>query len=279
MYLLGVKLDVYILAEALGIIEKWLDDKTSHQIITLNSEFIVAAQKDQEFKSVINTASLVLADTVGVLWATKYLSLKLSNCKVVRYPQIIFQAIYTLFSLIFFPKYCASVVERLPGVDLLLDMAKLCASKGSSMFLLGSYNKSGELTATKLSNLYPELKIVGIYEGSSKKGCDLELTQMINQKQPDVLVVAFDHIEQNKWIARNLKNLPTVKLAIGVGGSLDFISGNIQRAPIILRKIGLEWLFRLIRQPRRLKRIFNATIVFIILVITFKIKNQNFIKG
>ena len=91
---------------------------------------------------------------------------------------------------------------------------------------------------------------------------DENLLKKINEKNPDIIFVALGGLKQEKWIDVNLKNLPSVKLAMGIGGAFDFISGKIKRAPLVMRKLGLEWLFRLFLEPRRIKRIFNATVRF-----------------
>jgi len=114
------------------------------------------------------------------------------------------------------------------------------------------------------------LKIVGAESGgeiTNPKDTDIDLINRIKELKPKILFVAFGHVKQEKWIFYHLDQLPSVKLAIGVGGAFDYISGNVRRAPEFMRRIGLEWLFRLIQQPSRWKRILNAVIVFPFLII------------
>jgi N-acetylglucosaminyldiphosphoundecaprenol N-acetyl-beta-D-mannosaminyltransferase len=90
----------------------------------------------------------------------------------------------------------------------------------------------------------------------------VKIVEIINRRQPDILFVAFGQVKQEKWIYRNLPQIPTVKVAMGVGGSFDYISGKVKRAPSLMRKLGLEWLYRMCRQPWRLPRIMTAVVRF-----------------
>jgi len=137
-------------------------------------------------------------------------------------------------------------------------------------FLLGAKNGIAKLTEQKLKKIYPNLSIVGIFSGDADEKGDRIALSIINQAKPDLLFIAYGAPKQEKWIARNLEKLPTIKLAIGIGGAFDMVSGKIKRAPLWVRKISLEWLWRLAMEPRRINRIYNATIKFIWLVLTKK---------
>jgi len=107
------------------------------------------------------------------------------------------------------------------------------------------------------------IQVVGSFAGSPDEMFDDQIVEMINAASPDVLFVAYGAPFQEFWIARNLHKIPCVKVAMGVGGAFDFLSGKLDRAPVFMRKIGLEWLYRLLKEPRkRLRRIVNATVVF-----------------
>jgi len=172
------------------------------------------------------------------------------------------------------------MVKRYPGIDLMNDICALTEKEDKSVYLLGSgSDEVVKKTKKALLRKFPKLKIVGYNSGPKIKSIkiddkqlievdDVEVIHDIIMTAPDILFVAFGHNKQEKWIYENLSDLPSIKIAMGVGGAFDYISGKVKRAPIILRKIGFEWLYRLIRQPKRIKRIWKATFVFLYYVIT-----------
>jgi len=257
MNTLGVRIDNNSKSAVLNKISEFFDNGKpdftkatpgkQHKIFTPNPEMLVDAQKDEYFKQVLNSGDLNVCDGFGL-------------------------------SLV-------SGVPRYPGVELMLDICALAEKEGRSVYLLGSGDK------TVISNLqliikekFPNLKIVGSHPGhklqvtSYKLQVDKEqndeLIANIILSAPDILFVAFGHNKQEKWIEKNLKNLPSVKIAMGVGGSFDFISGKVKRAPLLIRKIGLEWMWRVVLEPKRLRRILNATVKFTYLVIKSVFSNQ-----
>ena len=134
--------------------------------------------------------------------------------------------------------------ERIHGVDLVKSLCKEVSKQPITVGFLGAGPNIAELTAECLRKNYPGLKVGLVSE---------EWTEELKNKKADILFVAFGSPKQEIWISENLERLPA-KVVIGVGGAFDFISGKVRRAPLILRKTGLEWLFRLIIQPWRLKR-------------------------
>jgi len=212
--------------EALDKIRDFLADGRQHYIVTVNPEFIVRAQKDEEFRKILNEADLAIPDGIGLVWASRWLKQPLK--------------------------------EKVTGVDLVKNLK--FKVKSYRIFLLGG--RYG--VAEKINSQWPE--VVGSTENTS------EAIHLMNQCHSDILLVALGAPKQEKWIAENLSKVPSVKLAIGVGGAFDMISGRILRAPSFLQKIGLEWLWRLILQPSRIGRIFNAVIIFPLLVMKSKLK-------
>jgi N-acetylglucosaminyldiphosphoundecaprenol N-acetyl-beta-D-mannosaminyltransferase len=134
------------------------------------------------------------------------------------------------------------------------------------VYLLGAATGVAEQVAERYNKLHPKLKIVGTAAGSPSVRAEKALCAKIAASKAAVLLVAYGSPAQEKWIARNLPKLPRVRLAIGVGGAFDFHAGRVARAPVLLRRLGLEWLYRLLRQPWRLPRIWNATGRFVGLV-------------
>lgn len=211
-----MKVDNLDSKEAITKVQELLNKKESSYAVTVNPEFIITAQKDLEFKKILNNASISLADGVGLVWASWVFGNKLK--------------------------------QRITGTDFVYEVAKLANQKGYTLFLLGGGLKVAELSGVKLKEQFPNLKVVG----TSSADPDQALPE-IKAKKIDILLVAYGHPKQEKWIANNLSGTK-VKLAIGVGGALDYISGKKIRAPIFIRRIGLEWLFRLVSQPWRIRR-------------------------
>lgn len=221
MEILGVRVDNVTYQEALEKAKKLIESGGKHYIVTPNPEIVVAAQKDRRFKEILNKSSLSIPDGIGLVWGARVLGKNLP--------------------------------ERVTGTDLLEGLAALAAEHGFSLFLLGGGEGVAEKAAARLKTRYPTLKIAGTYAGESSSASDTFARRRLAKLKIDILAVAFGAPRQERWIARNLPHL-NVRLAIGVGGALDYISGEKPRAPIWLQKVGLEWLFRLIKEPSRLKR-------------------------
>ncbi len=144
--------------------------------------------------------------------------------------------------------------ERIPGSELVYHLAGLAAEKGWRLFLLGAAPGVAEEAATVFERQYPGLIIAGTYAGSPDPAENEAIVQRINDSRADLLFVAYGAPRQDKWIWRNREALDTVRVAMGVGGSLDFVSGRAERAPRWVQNIGLEWLHRLYREPWRWRR-------------------------
>ena len=199
-----------------------MGSESCHQICTSNPEFIMRAQEDSRFREVLTAANLSLPDGIGLIYA--------SIIQGERLP------------------------ERVAGSDLVYRLAEKAAVNGWSLFLLGAAPGIAEEAATALVKRYPTLSIAGTYAGSPAAEEQPHIIEMINRSAPDILYVAYGAPQQDIWIADAKKRLTTVRIAIGVGGSLDFIAGRISRAPTFLQKAGLEWLYRLYLEPWRWRR-------------------------
>ena len=228
VYVLGIRVDRLTQRQALAtfehIISQARSNRESHlcqQIITVNPEFVMAAQYNSFFRQCINQATLVIPDGIGIVWAARYL--------------------------------CRPTPERVTGVDTIVELAKLCASHGYGMYLLGAAPGVADSASTRLQELAPGVSIVGCYAGSPAVSEEQEILERIRVSAADVLCVAYGSPAQDLWIQRNLERLP-VALAMGVGGSFDFLAGRQRRAPLWMRKVGLEWLYRLYREPWRWRR-------------------------
>ena len=227
-YVLGVRVDRVSQLQALDLVDQMIallraggNTLPCQQIVTVNTEFVMAAQKNIEFRQTINNAALVVADGIGVVWATRFVG---------------------------FP-----TPERITGTDTLVALAKRCAERGYRLYLLGAAPGVAEQTGVCLQALAPGLQIAGTYAGTPALAEEDAIIERIHAANTDVLCVAYGAPSQEFWIYRNLPRLPAA-VAIGVGGAYDFLSGRQRRAPRAMQRIGLEWLYRFYREPWRWKR-------------------------
>ena len=234
--ILGIPVDRVDEEEALARILGFIESGGPHQVVTVNPEFIVAAQRDEEFRQVLQGADLALPDGAGLLWAARYLGEPLK--------------------------------ERVAGVDMVVRLAEVAAEKGYRLFLLGAGEGVAQATADILRREHPHLAIVGTYAGSPSLEEEVKILEMVREARPHILFVAYGAPQQDLWVRRNLNRLG-VPVAMGVGGAFDFISGRAERAPRWMQRLGLEWLHRLIKEPWRWRRML-ALPKFVWLVIKSK---------
>jgi N-acetylglucosaminyldiphosphoundecaprenol N-acetyl-beta-D-mannosaminyltransferase len=262
MQVLGVQVSEVTRNEALKKAEQFLFSNKQHTIFTPNPEMVVKAQTDLCFKEVLNKGDLNLCDGAGLAWAVRR---------------------------------GKGMVERITGVDFMLELCALAERNNKKIFLLGSgKDYVVQKTAEYIHRTSPSLQIAGIDKGleikeilnkkqvTSNNGTMKQLSgapnllineqdnalliKKINATMPDILFVAFGMGKQEKWIVENIARIPSVKIAMGIGGAFDYISETVPRAPLLLRNLGLEWAYRLVKEPKRFKRIWNATVVFSYLV-------------
>jgi N-acetylglucosaminyldiphosphoundecaprenol N-acetyl-beta-D-mannosaminyltransferase len=221
LLILGVRVDVITFDATLACIEGYIAGGRPHQIVTVNPEFVMTSQSNAEFRRVINEAALALPDGTGVWWASRRLG--------------------------------QPVPERIPGVDLVDRLASLSADRGYRIYLLGAMPGVAEQAAKALCDRYVRLIVAGTYAGSPRVEDEAGIIAQVRAAQPHILLVAYGAPAQDMWIARNLDRLG-VPVCIGVGGAFDYLAGVRPLAPRWLRRIGLEWLHRLVTQPWRWRR-------------------------
>lgn len=219
--ILGVRVHNVDYADTLHLMVQFIESGCPHQVATVNPEFIMRARRDAEFRRILSETDLCLPDGIGILWAGRLLG----------HP---FKA-------------------RVTGVDTTWRLLGMAAERGYRVFLLGAAPGVAERTAQIVCDTYPNLIVAGIHAGSSSRDEDLASSDLILAARPDILLVAYGAPAQDKWIYRNQPRL-NVPLAIGVGGTFDFISGISQRAPNWLQRVGLEWFHRLYCEPWRWRR-------------------------
>lgn len=262
--ILGVPFDAITQDQIIEKIkEQIFDPEGTLFIATPNPEMVLEAQRNEELRTTLQITDFNIPDGIGILWAAKYLrSVRHMKSKLLK----------TLRGIVSLPallvnrkKYHSILPERVTGTDL---MERICADVPPStrIFLLGAAHGVAEKAKEKLEKKY-NCTIVGTDASSAHPEEYFKLRGIITSSEADILFVAFGAPKQEIWLARNLSHLPSVKVVMGVGGAFDFISGHVRRAPRWMQKIGLEWLWRLLRQPSRIKRIYNATVKFPLTVI------------
>jgi len=245
--ILGVSFDVTSLSEVLERLNQACDEKGQVFCVTPNPEICLAAQEDRAFLKILNGADLSIADGFGILWAARYLQSKRG----------FFRWLWTLLT----PgqtKRHSPFPERVTGTDVVQHFCQQFPER--KVFLLGAAPDVNEQLKDQLKNA--QVKVVGNYSGDASEKLEPIIRSMIIASDAEVLFVAFGAPHQEQWITRNLPQLPGVKVAMGIGGAFDFMTGKRKRAPRWMRSIGLEWLYRLLIEPKRIKRIFRATVVF-----------------
>ncbi len=239
--ILGVPVDMVNRQEALSIYEDIMEQDGCGMIVTPNSEIVIHAEKNQLLKQIISQADLILPDGIGLVYASKIIGSPLN--------------------------------ERVTGIDFLDSVLAKLESKGQSIFFLGSKPGEGNelgvaaMAAKKMQEKYPSLKVAGTHHGYFKEKDEEAIINKINHSGADFLCVALGSPKQEEFVYRHKKELK-VKCAIGVGGSLDVWAGTLKRAPEFYRNNGLEWLFRLIQEPRRYKRMAVLPVFMIKVVIS-----------
>ena len=226
--------------EVLKIVEDWIKTKAKGKwIATVNPEFVMKALKDDEFREILRETDLNVVDGVGLLWA-----------KNIR-GKSFFERVWSGTKVggeILLGKNREGLVS---GADLMPELCKLASKKGYKVFFLGGFEDRAERTARNLRSQMSELRCQT--SSGEPKFSNEEVLEQINKFKPDILFVAYGMKKQEEWIRDN-RNKADFGVAIGVGRSFDYYSGDLKRAPKIIRKIGMEWLYSLIKEPKRLKR-------------------------
>ncbi|WP_058486744.1 WecB/TagA/CpsF family glycosyltransferase [Defluviitalea phaphyphila] len=240
--IMNVLVDVVTMDEAVSKVMDFLRQDKCSTVYTPNPEIIMAAQKDKELMNVLYNASLIVPDGIGVVLASRLLK-------------------------------GPSLPQRVAGYDLVQNIFKKISNTNYTVYFLGGAPTVAEEAAIAMQSKYKGLKIVGTHHGYFKQEDEQEIINRIQNVKPDILLVGLGAPKQEKWIEKYKKILP-VKVCIGVGGSFDVMAGRIKRAPKGFQKLGLEWFYRLITQPKRAKRMLKLPI-FAWNVLKISVKNSN----
>lgn len=225
--LLGAGIHNVTMKEAMTVVDSFVAEGGLHQIITLNAEILYQAQENQRLLRLINKADLVTPDGSGIVWGADYLGMPLK--------------------------------ERVSGIDLLWEICRVAPEKGWRIYLLGAAPGVAEQAAANLKIKYEGISIAGVRNGYfdlNNKEEVQHIVEDVRNAAADILFIAMGAPRQEYFIEDYGKEFG-VKVAIGVGGSFDVVAGNVKRAPVFMQKMGIEWLWRLLCQPSRWKRMMN----------------------
>ncbi len=220
--ILDIRVDKLTKKQALAEFERLLDTEGCSLIVTLNAEMVEKASREPQLAKIINTADMVIPDGVGLLYASKIKG--------------------------------EPIEEKVAGVEFAESAIEVCAGKGRKVFLLGGKPGIAQIAAEKLCEKYPDLLIAGTRDGYFKPEEEDEIVRRINESGADFLCVGMGFPRQELFIDRRRGQL-AAKIAVGVGGSLDIWSGTLKRAPQFFLDNGLEWLYRMVQEPWRFKRL------------------------
>lgn len=228
--------------EAIQSIETMIEDKNKFYIVAVNVDVVVKIENDEYLKEIVDNADMVLVDGKPLVWISKWY----------RHP----------------------VKEKVSGSDLIPCLCKKAVQKGYSIFIIGGKNGVAEKAKQNLEKTYPGIEIVGTYAppfGFEKDASELErINKRISEAYPDLLIACFGCPKQEKWIYENYKNYDA-KVSICAGATVDFLAGNVKRAPKWMSEHGLEWIYRFLKEPKRLfKRYFIDDIKILSLVWRYK---------
>lgn len=226
--ILGVDIDDVTLSEAIERGACLMNADGFHYAVTPNPEFILSARKDNEFRGILNAADLTIPDGIGVIYAAKLLGTPLK--------------------------------EKIPGINFAQGLLSRMALEGKRLYLLGAKPGVAEMAAENLRNVYPGLVVCGVHDGYFQE--DAPVTEEIKAAAPDVLFVCLGAPKQERWMCQN-GPATGAHLAIGLGGSLDVFAGTVERAPQKWQDLGLEWLYRLIKEPNRIGRMAKLPLVLV----------------
>jgi N-acetylglucosaminyldiphosphoundecaprenol N-acetyl-beta-D-mannosaminyltransferase len=220
---LGVPVDCVTMPDALAFADRWISDPANScaTVLAVNPEKVMRARNDRALRDSLNAANLLIPDGIGVVWAVRFLGL--------------------------------GWMTRVPGSEFMPNLCELAARKGYGVFLYGARPDVNEAAADALARRYAGLRIVGRQDGYLPEAETEDLIRRINESGADILFVALGSPKQESWMLRNADSLG-VKVCQGVGGTFDVIAGQVDRAPPLFLQLNLEWLYRLLCEPRRIFR-------------------------
>lgn len=232
--ILGLHVHKITMDQTLAVIDSFVQSRIPHHVITLDASMCVTAKGDPELFKIVSTAELITPDSIGVIWA----------CKRNGQP----------------------LPERVSGVEIVDRLCQIAPKTNYRLFFFGSAPGVAQEAADKFQAKYPGCNIVGCRDGFYKPEDEVEVVQEIASAKPDILCVALGIPRQEKFISRHRAAL-NVPVMIGVGGTFDVHSGRVKRAPMIFQRLNLEWLHRLIMNPKKIGKVMTLP-RFVLMVLT-----------
>jgi N-acetylglucosaminyldiphosphoundecaprenol N-acetyl-beta-D-mannosaminyltransferase len=239
--LLGLKVNRLTMVEAIAEINSFVKERTPRHVVTADASMVILAREDKDLLRIVRSADLVTPDGAGILWASKLLGVRINN--------------------------------KVSGVDLVEKLCQQSSKDGLRLFFLGAAPGIAAAAAVKLTEKYPGAQIVGTRDGYFKAEEEQSVVAAIAETKPDVLFVAFGIPKQEKFIDC-YKAALAVPVCIGVGGSFDVYSGLVKRAPLWMQNAGLEWLFRLWQNPKKISKVMTLP-RFALLTLWARITGKN----
>lgn len=231
--ILGYPVDLINMQNALEFVEESINENKSVQVVTLNPEMIMYGNKNPDFGQILKQADLIVPDGIGIIAVLRKLGI--------------------------------DDVNQLPGIEFSQALIERCVQKGYRLGFLGASKEVVEIAVNNLKIKFPSLNVAFVHDGYFKEDDEFEIIRKLEDSNPQILFVALGVPRQEIWINKYKKMLNSA-IMIGVGGSFDVWANKVKRAPVIFRKFGLEWFFRLISQPSRFGRMFPTLPLFFIKV-------------
>ncbi len=226
---LGFPVDRVTMSETTELLTRFLESEGTKLVLTADANAFVCAQTDPNFQRIFSQASLITPDSAGPVWALE--------------------------------RYGKPVPKRVSGVDIVEELCKISEAKGARLFFLGAGPGVADQAASNLKAKFPKCQIVGVRDGFFGELTDEQVARQIAELEPDVLLVGMGMPRQELFIL-NTADIIKAKIGIGVGGSFDVHSGTVKRAPMIFQKLRLEWLWRILLNPKKIAKVKNLPIFY-----------------
>ena len=242
--IMGTYIDVLTMKESLARIYEIIQERKPVQHVVVNASKIVQMKSNSRLREIVNSCQMINSDGQAVVWASKVLGKPLP--------------------------------ERVAGIDLMINIVEMAYENDFSIYFFGARQNVVETIVKKYSEEYPGLRVAGYRNGYFSERDNKQVVKDISKSNADILFLAFSSPQKEYWLAENINKL-NVPFCMGVGGSFDVVAGITQRAPVWMQKIGLEWFYRFIQEPKRMwKRYLVGNTKFIIqLVSEFFTKNKD----
>ena len=262
--ILGVKVTADLKKNVLREISLYFDQKKAEPryVVTPYSEFFVEASENSAFREALNNAWIALPDGIGVIWAGYYLSVRGGIWNLMN------SIMMTLTGQVM---YHSPFPAKISGSDIVTDLFEMAEEKNLRVMFVGSDDVTQKDCKRFVEAIYPGVRVFTGYTGKIEEGeVPDEVRNSIQEKRPDMVIVALSYPRQEMFLHTLTREVAGQYLAFGLGGTLDFISGRQKRAPKWMQKSGLEWLYRLVREPSRGGRMVRAVVQFPLLVLRSK---------